>query len=175
MAVRLVPHDPAWAGMFRRPAALWADVLGDAGVRIEHIGSTSVPGLLAKPVIDILIAVTDLDAVDLCIPALEARGYEAKGEYGLAGRRYFRKSDVRGVRTHHVHVYADTDPAIARHLAFRDYLRAHPDKAAEYGALKQALAGQGLAGEDYQTAKAGWVRRIEAEALAGYRPDISAL
>jgi len=165
MTVRLAPHDPAWAGMFRREADALSAALGETCVRIEHIGSTAVPGLIAKPVIDILIGVHDLDAVDRGSEALQALGFEAKGEYGLAGRRYFRKSDAQGERTHHLHIYRDDDPAMTRHLAFRDYLLAQPDLARAYGALKQALAEQGLSGAAYQSAKSDWVAAHEAEAL----------
>jgi GrpB-like predicted nucleotidyltransferase (UPF0157 family) len=167
MTAVVVPHDPAWAGAFAQEAEALQDAFGATAVRVEHVGSTSIPGILAKPVIDILVAASDLGAVDRLTGALRALGYEAKGEYGIAGRRYFRKSNAAGVRTHHVHVFRDGVPEIARHLAFRDYLRAHPGIARVYSDLKADLtAGQGRNGRDYQDAKSDWIARTEADALA---------
>lgn len=165
--VRLTPHNPVWADMYLRESGRLQTALGEIADRIEHIGSTSIADIVAKPIIDILVVASDLARVDRRTTALAAIGYEAKGEYGLAGRRYFRKCDANGVRTHHVHVYQRGSGAIERHLAFRDFLRAHPDKARRYSDLKAELAsGRGLAGPDYQSAKAGLVNMLEAEALA---------
>ncbi len=94
-------------------------------------------------------------------------GYEAKGEYGFPGRRYFRKYAPDGTRSHHVHVYVRSSKDFHRHLVFRDYLRAHPDRAAEYGALKQAIAAQGVCNRKaYGAAKAEFAAALEREALA---------
>ena len=107
---------------------------------IHHIGSTAIPGIYAKPVIDMLAVVSDIAAVDSYAAAMEALGYEAMGEFGIPGRRYFRRDDANGVRTHQVHAFASGSRDVERHLAFRDFMRAHPDLAREYGELKRALA-----------------------------------
>lgn len=140
MSVSVVPHDPRWAELYRSESGLVAEALGRAIVSIHHIGSTSIPGIHAKPVIDMLAQAASLDEVDASSQAMESLGYEALGEYGLAGRRYFRKDDTSGIRTHQVHVFLAGSPDIERHLAFRDYLRAHPDRARAYSDLKRELA-----------------------------------
>jgi GrpB-like predicted nucleotidyltransferase (UPF0157 family) len=103
------------------------------------VGSTSVPGLPAKPIIDILVVMDDIGPVDSLNPALIALGYEPQGEYGIPGRRFFTKGgDVN--RSHHVHVFQQGHPEVSAMLDFRDYLRSHPRQAAEYGRLKEELA-----------------------------------
>lgn len=167
-SVRIVAHDPAWADRFSEAAHELADALG-ALASIHHIGSTAVPGLHAKPIIDLLLVAEDLGHVDARTPAIVALGYEALGEYGLPGRRYFRRDDVAGNRTHHLHVWRVGDEALRRHLAFRDYLLAHPAVAAEYGALKQRLAARHPEDmEAYIDGKDAFVKATEADALAWY-------
>lgn len=158
----VAPHDPAWRASFAQEAAAIRQALGDALISVEHIGSTAVPLILAKPIVDMLGIAVSLAAIDASAPP---PGYEALGSYGLDGRRYFRKSDAAGVRTHHLHVYAAGDPAIERHLAFRDYLIAHPAIAAEYSALKASCVGAA----DYQELKSPFVVATQAAALAWYR------
>lgn len=94
----------------------------------------------AKLVIDLWVEVVDLEPVDRAKPALVALGDEVTGEFGLPGRRYFRKDNDQGDRTHHVHVFEAGSIEVERHLRFRDYLRAHPDQAQDYGNLKRHLA-----------------------------------
>lgn len=162
----LAPHDRAWAARFAAEADLLREALGDALVDVHHIGSTAIPGIAAKPVIDILAVVRDLDALDARSHAVVALGYEALGEFGIAGRRYFRKDDAAGIRTHQIHAFAEGSSHVARHVAFRDYLRAHPDAAAEYERLKQALAVE--CGGDmrrYTELKTAFIQRIERRAL----------
>ena len=119
-------YDPAWADEFEREAALIKSALGKNCAAVHHIGSTSVPGLAAKPVIDIMPVVKSLDEVDEAKERLEELGYEYLGEFGIAGRRYLRKGGSE--RTHQVHIFAEGDSGnIDRHLAFRDYLRSHTD------------------------------------------------
>jgi GrpB-like predicted nucleotidyltransferase (UPF0157 family) len=143
-----------------------AKAIPDTLIALHHIGSTSVPGLAAKPIIDMLAEVPTLDALDAASAKLDALGYEAMGAFGIEGRRYFRKTDPAGRRTHHLHAFERGSPHLVRHLAFRDYLRAHPEKAAAYGALKLALLEDGGSRETYQDAKAPFVAEIEREALA---------
>ena len=135
--------------------------MAHALLALHHIGSTSVPGLIAKPVIDMLGEAQDLAAVDACKPALANLGYLAHGENGIPGRRYFEKRDDAGRRTHHLHVFATGSHEIGRHLTFRDRLRANPELAAEYGELKLAILARGIERrEDYQQAKADFIARV---------------
>jgi len=160
-------HDPEWAGKFQIEADLLKSIIRANAHLVEHIGSTSIPGIFTKPVIDILIGVEDLGAVDQCVGEMEIQGYEAKGSYGLEGRRYFRKSNDVGVRTHHVHIFQMGSPDLVRHLAFRDYLTAHPDKATEYSNYKRDITNQaGMTRKRYQDMKQECVDRLDREAQA---------
>ncbi len=114
------------------------DILSPNLVNIYHIGSTAVPGLMAKPVIDIMLSVQSLNILDQQSQKIASLDYEVMGEFGMPGRRYFRKGLID--RTHQIHAFVQEDHNITRHLAFRDYLRNHPDIAAEYGILKKQLA-----------------------------------
>ena len=138
MKVVVVSYDPDWPVAFAREWVLLAASLGEVLAQAHHVGSTAVEGLAAKPIIDILLEVTSLSELDQATARLEALGYEAMGEYGIAGRRYFRKGGF--YRTHQIHAFERGDAHIIRHLAFRDYLRARPDVAREYGELKRRLA-----------------------------------
>jgi GrpB-like predicted nucleotidyltransferase (UPF0157 family) len=132
-------YDPVWPLLYHAEAARLKEAFGEQLLSIHHIGSTSVPGLAARPTIDILVEVHDIAAVDALNSALIALGYEPYGEFGIPGRRYFPR--VSGeTHTHHVHVFQAGDPQSLRHLVFRDYLIAHPDKAHAYGRLKTNLA-----------------------------------
>jgi GrpB-like predicted nucleotidyltransferase (UPF0157 family) len=141
--VCLLPHDPAWAERAERYGEEVAGILGSVLVRMEHIGSTSVPGIHAKPVIDLMPIVRSVAAVDALQGAFEVAGFCWYGEYGLPGRRYLNRDDPdTGDRLTNVHFYAGDNPEVERHLAFRDYLRAHPGRAREYEAVKLACATQ---------------------------------
>ena len=132
--VTVIEYDPAWPLEFEREASRIRGALGENCLEVYHIGSTAVPGLAAKPIIDIMPVVRSLGAVDGSRAALESLGYEYLGEFGIPGRRYMRKGGDE--RTHQVHVFAQGDAVnITRHLAFRDFLRAHPDVCAEYALL----------------------------------------
>lgn len=168
--VLVVEHDPAWAGGFAKEVAAIHARLGADRIRLHHIGSTSVPGLMAKPILDLLGEVADLEAIDAASAQFEALGYEVMGELGIPGRRYFRKMDAAGQRTHHLHVFEAGSAHAERHLAFRDYLRTHPEVAADYGALKRRLIAEGRGDWDaYIDGKDAFVQRIEAEAEAWAR------
>ncbi|WP_421792037.1 GrpB family protein [Hyphobacterium sp.] len=163
---RLVVHDPAWAEVYAREAKALKAMFGAALTDIDHIGSTAIPGILAKPVIDILGSANDLSKIDARNAEMLALGYEPKGEHGLAGRRYFRKADARGRRRVHLHIYRKGDAALHRHLVFRDFLIAHPDKAKAYSELKRELTQTlGLSGQAYQSAKQDWIDRTLQAAL----------
>ncbi len=138
MQVIVVPYNPKWVQKFETEAKVIQNQIGGIINAIHHIGSTSVPNLMAKPIIDIILDVDDLKALDQQTNKLEQLGYEAMGEYGIVGRRYFRKGGDH--RTHHIHAFQSGDPNIMRHLAFRDYLIQHPSIAKAYEALKLEVA-----------------------------------
>jgi GrpB-like predicted nucleotidyltransferase (UPF0157 family) len=156
----VVRHNPVWPEMFGAESAKIAGVFGRELVAIHHIGSTSVPGLSAKPIIDIMPVVRDIERVAEFNPAMVRLGYEPKGEFGIPGRRYFVRGGDEN-RTHHVHTYGPDHPELAHHLDFRDYLRAHPGIAGEYAALKEELARQFPHDiEGYMAGKDAFIREI---------------
>ena len=161
-AIVLSPYDPAWASVYEREAAAIRGVRGGAVLEIHHIGSTAVPGLLAKPVVDMLGVVQDVVELDAYRARLEALGYVWLGENGIPGRRYFDKhSDDVPMELAHLHVFARGDARIAEHLAFRDYLRSHPDAAAEYAELKESLHAKfGHDRRRYTEEKATFIRSV---------------
>lgn len=166
--VIVVPYDPNWPNQFERAGAELTSALGCNVVAIHHIGSTAIPGIHAKPIIDLMPVVRDLAAVD-DTAAIQQLGYESLGELGIAGRRYFRRFNAAGQRTHHVHVFLEDSPHIERHLAFRDYLRVHPHLAQQYSELKQRLAAaHPLNWDAYCDGKDDFVGPLEAEALRWY-------
>ncbi|MBC7880723.1 MAG: GrpB family protein [Anaerolineae bacterium] len=140
--VEVVPHNPNWRSAFENESKQVAVALADNVVAVHHIGSTSIPTIYAKPIIDMLVKVREIAKVDEQNLAMQALGYEAKGEYGISGRRYFRKENEAGMRTHHIHVFEVHSAQVERHLAFRDYMRVHPEDAQKYSQLKQKLAKQ---------------------------------
>lgn len=165
--VELLPHDPAWATFARAEASSLRVALGDALLAVHHIGSTAIPGIHAKPIIDLMPVVRELPALDALRGALEEQGYQWWGELGLPGRRYCSKDDpLTGKRLVQLHAYAEGTDDIVRHLAFREFLRQHPDIAAEYD--REKLRCQRLHPEDshaYGDCKGEWIRNIEARAL----------
>lgn len=136
--VEVVPYQDKWPSMFEAEAKLIKQALGDNCVAIHHIGSTSVPGLAAKPIIDILPVVKNIMLVDQANPAMQALGYDVKGEFGIFFRRFFQKGNEK--RTHNVHVFEEGNTEIDRHIKFRDWMRAHPDDREAYAKLKKELA-----------------------------------
>ena len=123
--ITVVSYDPAWPGLYEAEAQAIAGVLGQRLTAIHHIGSTAVPGLAAKPVIDIMPVVRAVTEADECRADFEALGYEYLGEFGIPGRRYLRKGGDE--RTHQMHILPRTMCTPLRgNLAVRDYLRAHP-------------------------------------------------
>ncbi len=161
-----IPHNPQWKQLFTQERTDLDQALGDQAIAIDHIGSTSIPDILAKPIIDILIEVASLDRLDESNPAIESLGYEVMGEFGIETRRYFRKSNPQGTRTHHIHAFAIGSPHLQRHLAFRDYLIAYPAKAQEYSQLKANLiANPSITLETYIAGKNAFIKQAEAEAI----------
>ena len=167
--VRVVPHDPAWKEAFEAEAAALRSVLGDEAVAIHHIGSTSVPNLHAKPTVDILVEAREIGNLDDLETELDEGGYEAWGEYGIPGRRFFTR-DRGPERLCNVHVFEAGSPGVERHLAFRDYLTRHPETARAYGDLKGDLAERFSADmEAYMNGKDAFVKKVEKEALSWSR------
>jgi len=165
-AIEIAEYDPAWPGAFERERAAILGALGDLAFAIEHVGSTSVPGLGAKPIIDIMIGLRELAGHARCVAPLQALGYEHKGEFGIRGRHYFRKP-VSGPRTHQIHMVEHRSSFWVRHLLFRDYLRAHPEEVHAYYELKVGLAARfGADVEGYTEAKTEFIRSAEAKARA---------
>lgn len=165
-SIRVVPHEPHWARLFAEEAKLLRAVFGDELVAIHHIGSTAIPSISAKPIIDILMEVRDIEKVDGFNASMRRQGYEPKGEFGIPGRRYFRRGSSQA-RTHHVHAFQTAHPEVGRHLAFRDYLIAHPPEAQAYGRLKEMLARQcGQDRESYTNLKSGFIQEMDRRARA---------
>lgn len=154
----IASYSAAWAMLFAQEKQRLQAAIGEHTLAIEHVGSTSVPGLAAKPIIDIAVAVADLRAVADCVAPLAKLGYNYKGEYGLAGRHYFNKGNPR---THHLHMVTRASDHWRNHLLFRDYLRQHPEIVAQYASLKQSLATQFKADiEQYTCSKAPFITRV---------------
>lgn len=166
--VELKPHDPQWAAAAEYEAGRLRSALGDELVAVHHIGSTSIPGLLAKPILDLVPVVRSIEALDGAQARLERLGYDWWGEYGLPERRYCSLVDkASGKRLVQLHCYEEGSPGVTRHLAFRDYLRAHPELVAEYEALKRRCAdAHPDSSHAYGACKGDWVKRVETEALA---------
>jgi GrpB-like predicted nucleotidyltransferase (UPF0157 family) len=157
--IRVVAYDPAWPGRFRSWRDRLAGALGPAALRIDHVGSTAIPGLPAKPVIDVQVSVADVEDEDAYVAAVEAVGVPLRMRE--AGHRYFRP-ETREVQ---VHVCAAGGPWERDHLLFRDFLRARPDMRDDYAALKLALAER--FGDDrlaYNDAKTAFILDVVARA-----------
>ena len=166
--VDVVPYDPAWPQRFQEESNRIREAIGQDGIRrafdMEHIGSTSVPELAAKPVLDILAVGPRLEDLERATPALQRLGYEARGEYGIAGRRYFVDREPRGLLVH-LHGFASGHAHAGRHIRFRDYLRAHPKDAQAYGSLKLKLAEvHGQNRKAYQSAKEAFIEELHQRA-----------
>ena len=135
--VEVVTYDPLWPTLFETDRELILSAIGDVILNIEHVGSTAVHGLAAKPVVDIMVGVRSLELSDGSISAMAAIGYEFMGDGNVAGRLYFRKG---APRSHQVHMTILSSDFWNDHILFRDLLRAHPGTARKYGHLKRTLA-----------------------------------
>jgi GrpB-like predicted nucleotidyltransferase (UPF0157 family)/GNAT superfamily N-acetyltransferase len=171
--IEVVAPKLDWPHQYKVESQLLRLVFGLQLVDIHHIGSTSIPGIYAKPIIDIMPLVRDIQAVESYNPVMQALGYQAKGEFGLPGRRYFHRGET--LRTHQLHVYQAGNAEVERHLAFRDYLRAFPEKALIYSDHKRNVARRhphDIYG--YMEGKDALVKQLEAEALAWKREEMPA-
>jgi GrpB-like predicted nucleotidyltransferase (UPF0157 family) len=166
MKVSVVEYRPQWRKMFEEERHLLQTVFGEASIKIEHIGSTAVVGLAAKPIIDIMIGLPDFSAADKFVPKIEALGYEyfKKYEAEMPFRRYLAK-DSNGVRTHQIHMVEIGGEFWERHLLFRDYLRQNPETANKYAVLKKRLAEREWEDvNEYADAKTEFIKGIETTA-----------
>jgi GrpB-like predicted nucleotidyltransferase (UPF0157 family) len=138
--IEVVPYDPSWPRRFRELGAPLRSALGEVAVRIDHIGSTAVPGLAAKPIIDVQVSVRSLQPLEAFKQPLERLGYIYRADNTERTKRYFR--EPIGSRRTHIHVRQAGSFSEQWALLFRDYLRAHPEAGAEYAAVKRRLAAQ---------------------------------
>jgi GrpB-like predicted nucleotidyltransferase (UPF0157 family) len=163
----LVDYDPAWPACFEEAASAIRAASGGLVITVEHIGSTAVAGLRAKPVIDLMPGLGRHEDGPAIVPAMAALGYEYRGEYGVPGRHYFTQwvDDDPHAWKHNVHCYAVGHREWVRHLVFRDALRADPVLRAAYAALKDELALRFPESvEGYAEAKSVFVERVIREA-----------
>ncbi len=131
------PYDKAWAQSFISIRKEIGDALGNLALRIEHVGSTSVPGLSAKPIIDIDVVIADYSVFDEVICKLEKIGYRYEGNLGIVGREAFKYDGKDHLQKHHLYVCPQDSAELKRHIAFRDYLRSHPEAIQEYSRIKE--------------------------------------
>jgi GrpB-like predicted nucleotidyltransferase (UPF0157 family) len=165
--VRIVDYDPNWPNLFEKEKSLILGAVGHVVVRVEHIGSTAIPGLGAKPIIDILAAVPHLHHAKACIRPLKLIGYEYEPdlETQIPERRFFNKGTPPKGQHYHLHMVELTSDFWTRHLLFRNYLRTHPSVAKEYEALKKWLAAAyGRNREGYTEAKTPFIASVVAKA-----------
>ncbi len=157
--VKLVPYHLDWPRLFEEEKARLQAAVGAYVLDIQHIGSTSIPSGVAKPIIDIGIAVESFEGAFVCVEPIERIGYEYRGENGMPRRHYFVERIPE--TTHHVHMFESSNPAWENHILFRDYMRKHPEAVEEYTALKLALAEQFPRDrEAYTNGKTAFVERI---------------
>ena len=173
--VELVPHNPDWSLQANQETNRIREGISFPIIGIYHIGSTSVPGLKAKPILDFVMEVESLDDVLQGMAAFKALGYHCMGEFGIPGRQFFTR-DTDGERTHHLHVFQTGHPDIERHTVFRDFLRANPDAAREYEKLKEKLAKRfPKSSGNYTAAKSDFILSMDEVARYwleqnGYQP-----
>jgi GrpB-like predicted nucleotidyltransferase (UPF0157 family) len=170
--VRIEDYDPQWPVLYEEEKCRIFEVIGDMIVRIEHIGSTAVPNLGAKPIIDIVVAVNRLSDAEKCIKPLQRIGYEYQPEHetSMPERRFFRKGNPPKEQHYHLHMVERTSDFWKRHLLFRDYLRTHPKATQEYYELKKKLAIEyDTDREAYTEAKTSFIESVVAKAKAEER------
>lgn len=138
--VVVLPYDAGWQRNFAAIKIELESALGPLALRIEHVGSTAVEGLSAKPCIDIDVVIRDYDVFDAVVNKLAEIGYQHEGDLGIRDREAFCYSDKPHLQTHHLYVCPLQSVELHRHLTFRDYLRTHPEAVRQYGAVKEAAA-----------------------------------
>ncbi len=166
--VEIVDYHRQWPDLFRREADCIQDACGDAVQTIEHIGSTSVPGLAAKPVLDIMPGLEELEDGDRMVEPMIALGYEYRGDYGIPGRHLFVRFEDN-LSIVHAHAFVVDSDQWIRHLSFCRYLQRHADVAKEYERLKRDLAARHADDRDtYTDEKTDFIKSIESKARAEF-------
>ena len=167
----LEPANPEWPGQAQAEIRRWHEAGLPGLLTIHHIGSTSVPGLVAKPIIDLLPVFSDMSYLDAARHVIEAMGYEWLGEFGLPERRYVRMDDPQtGMRLRQAHCYVDGSTEITRHLAFRDALRADTNLRDAYASVKTRCAhAHPDSYHAYGDCKSDWIQSTEAQAMEHYQ------
>lgn len=162
--VVVLPYDKGWEQDFIRIKEELLSALGDLAEEIEHVGSTSVPGLSAKPIIDIDVVIDDPPQLRGVIRALSNIGYFHEGDLGIAGREAFGYEGKEHLRKHHLYVCAKDSAELRRHIGFRDFLRSHPDAVREYSRIKEEGAAlYPFDIEQYIVYKSSFIEKIYAE------------
>lgn len=161
--ISLSAYHAEWEKIFLDEVEKLHQIFVDYPITFHHVGSTSIPLCIAKPIIDILGITNDVLEIETFNQALEKIGYIALGEYGMKQRRFFRKRNVQNVN---LHIFEDSDPEAARHLRFRDFLRGHPEEVAKYSELKQKLAHNNPADmTQYILGKESYIKTIDCKAV----------
>ncbi len=170
----VVAYDPHWPVLFEEERARIASAVGHIVAGVHHVGSTSIPGMAAKPILDMAVLLREFEDGERCIEPLENIGYIHRGLWdGIPGDRFFLKghppqehrSDSEDIRTHILHMYTLDSPIVQNHFAFRDYLVAHPELAAEYAQLKFTLADRNPDDRAaYSEGKRSFIREVLAKA-----------
>ena len=156
--VRLAPYTAEWRRLFEAEKALLQAAIGPHVLDIQHVGSTAIPGMVAKPIIDIGIAVTSFEGARVCIQPIEQLGYEYRGEHGIPRRHFFVKGEAR---THHLHMNEINSREWQNQVLFRDYMMQHSGLADEYATLKAQLAQRYRTDrEAYLDGKAPFIERV---------------
>lgn len=169
MKVKVVEYSATWKQDFENERAALATVLDGLEYELHHIGSTAIEGVSARPIIDMLLLVQDLDELDKRRSEIAVANYECLGEYGVVGRRYFRKLNEEGSVTHKIQAFIRSSGDALRHLAFRDYLIYNRNAASQYSRLKSELAIEHPYNLDaYNRGKDPFIKRVESEAIEWY-------
>ena len=171
--VVVLPYDDQWKQDFQKIRSELIDALGRLTIGIEHVGSTSVQGLSAKPIIDMDVVIKDYSQWDAVKSALEKIGYRHEGNLGIIGREAFKYDGKEHLRKHHLYVCPEDSPELKRHIAFRDFLRTHPDAVHEYSHIKEEGAKlYPYDIEGYIEHKSPFIEKIYAEISKRMHEDI---
>jgi GrpB-like predicted nucleotidyltransferase (UPF0157 family) len=157
--LRLVTVGPEWAQRFASEQSRLLSALGLAAIDVQHIGSTAVPGILAKPILDIAVAIENFESGHLLVPIIIGLGYEYRGEYGISRRHYFVQGSPK--RTHHLHVLEHHTSEWRQHICFKEYLLSSPTLAAQYSDIKREIISESFGNRgQYQTLKSCFISQI---------------
>jgi len=174
--MNVVPYDPSWPALFAQEKAVLKSILGEMIVDVQHFGSTAIPGMSAKPTIDVMVLVRNIETVDAYNSAMTQAGYFTKGENGIPGRRAFtRLKDDGDNHFSHVHIYEPSNPHVTDELMFRDYLRMNSEAFRQYEAMKLAASARyRFSPKEYTDAKTDCIMEIMAKAKNFYQEEAHA-